>query len=863
MDAIDVMETPDEPRLQRSVTLNLVGDWGMANFHRVCSWLTQEFCDRAGPESRTAIWSIRHGGIEAITAVHRGEAQLAIATPAQLISTALRGEGIFARFGPMPELRSLAVLPQNDRMVLAVSPKHGISSFADLRQKKPALRIATSHNDGTNFIGYIASKFMAAHGICDDVLSSWGASYVTATRPEQAIELVESGQADALLQEAIMTPWWENVIEKHGFVPLPAEPDALQKFQLDNPGVSAADPKPLPEGFWSTLKEPLPALDFSDFVVLVRDDLPDDVAYLLTWCLVERKSAIEQQYRHLRPDRAPLSYPLDPVKMAQSPVPLHDAARRFCMFEPRLDKVDIMAADPVKSEPHPDNEAMAEKNASSAQPNAIAATFDALGGAPDPWGRGHLQLYGACLIIYFCSTMNGYDGSLMGSINVLPEYQSYYDLGSSGSSTTGLVFSIFNIGQMAGALFVWITDLCGRKKTLGVTAFGVCCSAVFTALAPSLPAFIAARFLLSFFSTICCVAAPMLLVEIAPPLHRATVAGIYNTLYYLGSIIATFTMYGANIHLTGNLKWRLPLWLQILCPGFACLGSWLLPESPRWQIAQGKREEARQFIIKHHANGDEHHPIVAIEMQEIEDSLVEVRSRSTWACFDLRSLFKSRARLYRMMLVVAMSWFGQFSGNNVASYYLPLMVQNVGITSTNMVLLLNAIYAVTGWVAATVGARLHDIIGRRKMLTSSCLAMSVALAIVAATTAVYEKSGTFSSSAASIAFIFIFGVVFSVAFTPMQPIYPAEVLANDMRANGMMVFQITAGCASFVNTFAAPITMENIKYWFYVFFVFWDLFEFIVIYLFFVETKGRTLEELDVIFEAQNPRKASTQKIDL
>jgi hypothetical protein len=44
--------------------------------------------------------------------------------------------------------------------------------------------------------------------------------------------------------------------------------------------------------------------------------------------------------------------------------------------------------------------------------------------------------------------------------------------------------------------------------------------------------------------------------------------------------------------------------------------------------------------------------------------------------------------------------------------------------------------------------------------------------------------------------------------------------------------------------------------------VFWDLFEFVFIYLFYVETKGRTLEELDVIFEAKNPAKASTKKID-
>jgi hypothetical protein len=52
----------------------------------------------------------------------------------------------------------------------------------------------------------------------------------------------------------------------------------------------------------------------------------------------------------------------------------------------------------------------------------------------------------------------------------------------------------------------------------------------------------------------------------------------------------------------------------------------------------------------------------------------------------------------------------------------------------------------------------------------------------------------------------------------------------------------------------------QIGYWFYVFFVFWDLFEFVFIYFFYVETKARTLEDLDAIFEARNPRKASTEK---
>lgn len=71
------------------------------------------------------------------------------------------------------------------------------------------------------------------------------------------------------------------------------------------------------------------------------------------------------------------------------------------------------------------------------------------------------------------------------------------------------------------------------------------------------------------------------------------------------------------------------------------------------------------------------------------------------------------------------------------------------------------------------------------------------------------------------------------------------------------------GCSSFVNTYAAPVALNNIKYWLwvplhsqaaykhvlkkllsYVFFVFWDLFEATVIYFFFVETKGKAIHNL-------------------
>lgn len=237
--------------------------------------------------------------------------------------SALEGKNFFNK--AVPQLRALAVLPQNDRMVLALDPKYNIKTMADLRARKPPLRLATSKNDGTNFIGYVADKFLEAHHISEDEIKSWGGKVLRAHRPEQCTALVESGEADALLQEAIMTPWWAQLVEGNKLCPLPAEPQALKVL---HESINLGD-NPLPSGFWANLSQDLPALNFSDFVILVRDDMPAEVAYTLTWCLVETRDAIERNYKHLPPQRSPLTYPLEPAKMLQTPVPLHSGARKY------------------------------------------------------------------------------------------------------------------------------------------------------------------------------------------------------------------------------------------------------------------------------------------------------------------------------------------------------------------------------------------------------------------------------------------------------------------------------------------------------------------------------------------------------
>ncbi len=86
-------DRPPEPAIARSLRLHLKGDWGTANLHRVCGWISQELTDRCGPYTQVAIWNGR-GFIDSVRAVGRGEVDVALTTPAAFTTAALDGSGV-------------------------------------------------------------------------------------------------------------------------------------------------------------------------------------------------------------------------------------------------------------------------------------------------------------------------------------------------------------------------------------------------------------------------------------------------------------------------------------------------------------------------------------------------------------------------------------------------------------------------------------------------------------------------------------------------------------------------------------------------------------------------------------------------
>lgn len=81
-----------------------------------------------------------------------------------------------------------------------------------------------------------------------------------------------------------------------------------------------------------------------------------------------------------------------------------------------------------------------------------------------------------------------------------------------------------------------------------------------------------------------------------------------------------------------------------------------------------------------------------------------------------------------------------------------------------------------------------------------------------AATGIFNESGKTNGSAAqaSIAMVFIFGAVYSVGITPLQALYPVEVLSFEMRAKGMAFSSLAVNAGNMLNQFAWPISLEHI-----------------------------------------------------
>lgn len=437
---------------------------------------------------------------------------------------------------------------------------------------------------------------------------------------------------------------------------------------------------------------------------------------------------------------------------------------------------------------------------------------------PKAWTFSTFQLYTACFIGFFCATMNGYDGSLINNLLANPYFLDYYH-GENAGIWAGIVTSMYQIGGVVSLPFIGpAADTFGRRFGMWVGCLCIIIGTIIQGVATrenGTKQFMGGRFLLGFGVNIASAAGPMYVVEVSHPAYRGVVTAIFNCFWFTGSIIASGVARG-GLNLGGNASWRIVIWIQLMFSSIIFLSAYFLPESPRWLYVNNKQSQAKAMLTKYHGDGNPDSEWVKLQMHEYDDLLEMDGADKRW--WDYRALFKNRSTCYRLFCNVAITIFGQWAGNAVLSYFMSKVLETIGIKSeyaqANIILINNC----QQFMFALFGANLVDRVGRRPLLLFSNVGCCVTWLAMTVSSAIYQNSipagategGNKAAGSACLAFIFIFGAVYSVGFTPLQALYPVEVLSFEMRAKGMGFsgFAVSAGKHSLLH-------LSSFFFWFF------------------------------------------------
>ncbi|PNS14603.1 High-affinity glucose transporter [Sphaceloma murrayae] len=473
------------------------------------------------------------------------------------------------------------------------------------------------------------------------------------------------------------------------------------------------------------------------------------------------------------------------------------------------------------------------------------------------WNVPNLRKLNLILLVPFLSSsVTGYDGSLMNGLQALPAWKRAF------GNPQGYALGGVNAAQSAGAIIAlplcaWFCDKFGRRWTLFFGAVLIIVASIIQSTSVNLGMFIFSRIVVGMGSSFVVQPAPLLISELCYPTHRGVYTAMFWTCFYLGAIIAAWSTFGLQKSVpNSDWAWRGPSILQAGLPIIQLLFWFKLPESPRWLIAQGQHEKARDILAEYHTAGDIDHPLVTFEMAEIRKAIEADESvkEVSW------SVLMTPANRKRTLITVAIGFFSQWVGNSVISYYMTLVLNTVGITNPDTQTLINGLLQIFNFVAAICASLMVDRLGRRTLWNWSGIGMLISFIIWTVCSARFQVTQTETLGRTVIAFIFIYFFHYDIAYTPLVLSYPTEILPFSIRSKGLSLELVVIYTSLVILSFVTPIAMEAIGWRFYI--VFCCLIAVSVVFNWFMlpETRGRSLEEIEDLFTNKGISQAFEEK---
>lgn len=468
-----------------------------------------------------------------------------------------------------------------------------------------------------------------------------------------------------------------------------------------------------------------------------------------------------------------------------------------------------------------------------------------------PFGRRAVALSIAAAVGGF---LFGFDSSVInGAVNSI---ESQFDL---TAVITGFVVAVALLGCALGAVLAGVlSDRWGRLRVMLVGAVLFFVSAIGSGLAFSAVDLTVWRFIGGLGIGIASVVAPAYIAEVAPRQIRGTLGSLQQlaiTLGIFGALLSNALLAGvaggASSQLWLGLEaWRWMLLVEAVPAIVYGVLAFTMPESPRFLISQGKYDEARAIFARLVPEAD-----LDQTMKDLEQAIAADKKAKGV------SLRGPRFGLQGIVWVgIILSVFQQFVGINVIFYYSTTLWRAVGFTEQNS-LLISVITSVTNVLVTIVAIVLVDRVGRKPILLTGSVMMTVSLGAMALSFAFAETvdgevslPGAWGPIALVAANLFVIG--FGASWGPLVWVLLGEIFPSRIRGKALGVAAGAQWIANFLITVSFPaMSSWSLPLTYAMYAIFAGL-SFVYVLLKIPETKGMELEQTETLFVTKERARA-------
>lgn len=460
-----------------------------------------------------------------------------------------------------------------------------------------------------------------------------------------------------------------------------------------------------------------------------------------------------------------------------------------------------------------------------------------------PYGRRAIGLSVAAAVGGF---LFGFDSSVInGAVDAV---ESNFEL---TQVLTGFVVAVALLGCAVGAVVAGaLSDRWGRLKVmlLGAVLFFV--SSIGAALTFSVPDLILWRVMSGLGIGIASVVAPAYIAEVAPRQIRGSLASLQQLAITLGifgallsdAVLANSAGGAANELWLGMEAWRWMFLVGVVPAAVYGILSFTVPESPRFLLAKGKVDEARAIFARLVPPAD-----LEKTMRDLRQAIETDRKNAN---VSLRGPVLGLQRI--VWIGIILSAFQQFVGINVIFYYSTTLWKAVGFQESDS-LLISVITSVTNVLVTLVAIFLVDRVGRKPILLTGSVLMTVSLAAMALSFTFAQGSGDDVSLPApwgTIALIAanLFVVGFGASWGPLVWVLLGEIFPSRIRGKALGV----AAGAQWIANFAITVSFPAMSSWSlpltYGMYALFAALSFFYVAFRIPETKGMELEQTETLF---------------